>query len=86
MILTKDIYAATNGGLDVLRHFYNEIDPNNPKKALKLRSDDKRPSAGCYVKKGIWYIKDHGGSDNKSYNAIELVKEKLNLGLAPAIN
>ena len=79
MILFEDIYAATNGGLDVLCHFYKEIDPFNPKKPLKLRSDDKRASAGCYEKDGIWWIHDFGGSDNKNYNALTLVMEKLNL-------
>lgn len=85
MILAEDLYAATNGGLDVLCYFYKEIDPANPKKPLKLRPDDKRPSAGCFVKKGIWFIKDHGGSDQKAYNAIELVREKLNLDYVDAI-
>lgn len=86
MIRTEDIYAATNGGLTVLCHFFKEIDPANPKKPLKLRPDDKRPSAGCFVKKGIWFIKDHGGSDQKAYNAVELVREKMNLGLYEACN
>lgn len=85
MINVEDIYAATNGGLDVLRHFYNEIDPANPKKPLKLRPDDKRPSAGLFNKKGVWFIKDHGGTDQKAYTAVELVREKLNLSFAEAI-
>lgn len=79
MIFAEDIYAATNGGLDVLCHFFKEIDPSNPKKPLKLRSDDKRASAGCYEKDGIWWIHDFGGSDNKNYNALTLVMKKLNL-------
>ena len=86
MIRQEDIYAATNGGLNVLCHFYKEIDPSNPKKPLKLRSDDKRASAGCFCKNGIWFIKDHGGSDQKAYNAIELVREKMNLDFGEAIN
>ena len=87
MIFAEDIYAATNGGLDVLCHFFKEIDPSNPKKPLKLRPDDKRPSAGCFKgEKGIWFVKDHGGSDQKAYNAIELVREKQNLDYAAAIN
>lgn len=86
MIKADDIYIATNGGLDVLRHFYNEIDPANPKKPLKLREDDKRASAGIFNKKGIWFLKDHGGTDNKAYTAIELVKERLNLSFKDAID
>lgn len=86
MIKADDIYIATNGGLDVLRHFYNEIDPANPKKPLKLRDDDKRASAGIFNKKGIWFLKDHGGTDNKAYTAIELVKERLNLSFKDAID
>lgn len=87
MILAEDIYAATNGGLNVLCHFYKEIDPFNPKKPLKLRSDDKRASAGCFKgEKGIWFVKDHGGGDQKAYNAIELVREKMNLEYGEAIN
>ena len=86
MIKADDIYIATNGGLDVLRHFYNEIDPANPKKPLKLRDDDKRASAGIFNKKGIWFLKDHGGTDNKAYTAIELVKERFNLSFKDAID
>lgn len=85
MIKVEEIYDATNGGLDVLCHFYSEINRANPKKPLKLRPDDKRPSAGIFQKKGIWYLKDHGGTDQKAYNAVELVKEKLNLSFAEAI-
>lgn len=85
MIKVEEIYDATNGGLDVFCHFYKEIDKSNPKKPLKLRPDDKRPSAGVFQKKGVWFIKDHGGSDQKAYTAVELVKEKLNLSFAEAI-
>lgn len=85
MIKVEEIYDATNGGLDVLCHFYSEIDRANPKKPLKLRPGDKRPSAGIFQKKGIWFLKDHGGTDQKAYNAVELVKEKLNLSFAEAI-
>ena len=68
MIKVEEIYDATNGGLDVLCHFYSEINRANPKKPVKLRPDDKRPSAGIFQKKGIWYLKDHGGTDQKAYN------------------
>ena len=58
MIRTEDIYKETNGGLDVFCHFFSEIDPANPKKPLKFRHDDKRPTAGLFNKNGVWFIKD----------------------------
>lgn len=85
MIKVEEIYDATNGGLDVLCHFYKEIDKANPKKPLKIRPDDKRPSAGVFQRKGVWFIKDQGGTDNKAYTAIGVVEEKLNLSFADAI-
>jgi len=86
MIKVEEIYDATNGGLDVLCHFYKEIDKANPKKPLKLRPDDKRPSAGVFQEKGVWFLKDHGGTDNKAYTAIGLVKERFNLSFKDAID
>lgn len=86
MIKVQEIYDATSGGMDVLRHFYPDIDPNNPKKPLKLRPDDKRPSAGLFCKDNIWRIKDFGGTDNKAYTAVQLVEEKMNLGFREAID
>lgn len=85
MIKVQDIYDETSGGLDVLRYFIPEIDPDNPKKPLKLRADDKRPSAGIFCKDGIWRVKDHGGTDQKAYTAVELVKDKLNLPFRDAL-
>lgn len=85
IIKIKEIYEATNGGLDVFCHFYKEIDKTNPKKPLKLRPDDKRPSAGLFQKKGVWFIKDHGGTDQKAYTAIEFVRKKQDLSFADSV-
>lgn len=85
MIRTEDIYKETNGGLDVFCHFFSEIDPANPKKPLKFRHDDKRPTAGLFNKNGVWFIKDHRGNDLRAYSAIEFVKKKHHLSFADSI-
>ena len=85
MIRTEDIYKETNGGLDVFCHFFSEIDLANPKKPLKFRHDDKRPTAGLFNKNGVWFIKDHGGTDQRAYTAIEFVRKKQDLSFADSV-
>lgn len=85
MIKAEELYTAIDGGLPVFAYYYPQIDINNPKKALKLRDDDKNASAGMFQRDGIWFLKDQGGNDNKPYSAIELVRKKESLEYKDAI-
>ncbi len=84
MIKAEELYEAIDGGLPVFAYYY-PIDINNPKKALKIRDDDKNASAGMFQRDGIWFLKDQGGKDNKPYSAIELVRKMESLEYKDAI-
>lgn len=85
IIEIKEIYEATNGGLDVFCYFFSEIDPENPKKTLRLHPDDRMPTAGLFKAHGIWFLKDHSGTDQKAYTAIEFVRKKQDLSFADSV-
>ena len=70
-----EIFKATNGGLDVILHYYPSADKciNNNKK-FKIRATEK--TASCTLKKlpdGNYVVTDFGG-DSKPRNAIGVVR------------
>lgn len=85
MIKIEELYAAIDGGLPVFAYYYPQIDINNPKKAIKIREDDKNASAGMFLMDGIWFIKDQGGPDNRPYSAVELVRKMESLDYKDSI-
>lgn len=75
MIKTEDLYAKTNGGADLFKSYFPKFDPGKTSNLVSLRNDDDHPSASIFSDGGKWYIKDHGGSDNKAKNMINFVME-----------
>lgn len=75
MIKTEDLFAKTNGGADLFKTYFPNFDPGKTTNIFSLRDDDAHPSASIFEQGGRWYIKDHGGADNKAKNMIDFVKE-----------
>ncbi|MBE7646259.1 hypothetical protein F7644_09690 [Tenacibaculum finnmarkense genomovar ulcerans] len=65
---TKDLYEATNGGLDILEKYFPQ---GIGKKHFKLNESEKTASAIFYDAKTHWVIKDF--SSGKSYDAVSAV-------------
>ncbi|MCD8410368.1 hypothetical protein [Tenacibaculum finnmarkense] len=65
---TKDLYEATNGGLDILEKYFPQ---GIGKKHFKLNDNEKTASAIFYNAKTHWVIKDF--SSGKSYDAVSAV-------------
>ncbi len=75
MIKTEDLYERTNGGADLFKSYFHSFDPGKTSNLVSLRDDDAHPSASIFEQGGKWYIKDHGGADNKAKNMINFVME-----------
>lgn len=75
MIKIDDLFAKTNGGADLFKTYFPNFDPGKTTNIFSLRDDDAHPSASIFEQGGRWYIKDHGGADNKAKNMIDFVKE-----------
>lgn len=80
-IPAKELFEKTNGGLDVIQHYYPQAVPN---KKFKLR-DEKTASASVKKQDGEWLIKDFGDSQ-PAKNAVTLVMETENLEYKEALN
>ena len=62
MINYKDIYAATNSGLDILYYYLPQARGlAGTKKKFKARLDERTPSAVIELVNGIWSVIDYGG-------------------------
>lgn len=78
MIEAKDIFAATNGGLDIILEIYPDIERYvGTKQKFKLRNE-RTASAQFYEDNGKYSIVDFGDSQ-KPKDAIDIYKEKFNL-------
>ena len=75
MIKVEDLYEKTNGGADLFKSYFPSFDPGKTSNMVSLRDDDAHPSASIFEQGGKWYIKDHGGADNKAKNMINFVME-----------
>ena len=75
MIKIEDLYEKTNGGADLFKSYFPSFDPGKTSNLVSLRDDDAHPSASIFEQGGKWYIKDHGGADNKAKNMINFVME-----------
>lgn len=81
----KDILAATNGGLDIMRRFF-ELKPDI-KKHFKIRKEGTE-SANLSQIEGVWFVKDwgdYGGFFQKSQNAISVYAHFNGLGYFEAL-
>ena len=72
------VYDATRSGLDIITDLLPAIDDAviNKKKAFRLRSDERTPSAYLYPPKdgdSCWHVKDYGmGEGNGFFSPIDL--------------
>jgi hypothetical protein len=80
MITPKQIYDATNGGLDIIKYYYPQA---VEKKAFRTR-DERTPST--YMKKfgDVWKCTDFG-DDSQARNAIDICMREENLPFLPAL-
>ena len=70
--LLQRVYDATNGGLDIITDLLPAVDDAviNLKKAFRLRSDERTPSAHLYPPKDssdCWHVKDFGMGEGGGY-------------------
>lgn len=87
-ITKEDIWQATEGGRSVIIDIYPQSEAcfaSNGRKNFKIRPDDKNPSCAVWLKDGVWFIQDKGGSDNRAMTAIQLVMREQGLDFGQAI-
>lgn len=76
--LLQRVYDATHSGLDIIRDLLPAVDDAviNNKKPLRLRPDEKTPSAFVYPpdqKRPYWHVKDYGmGEGGGLFSPIDL--------------
>ena len=72
------VYDATNAGLDIITDLLPAVDDAviNNKKAFRLRTDEKTPSAHLYPpdqKRPYWHVKDYGmGEGGGLFSPVDL--------------
>lgn len=88
MFVTQEqIFASTNGGLDVILHYYPQAaeSSQNQSRKFKIRATDKTASASLKrLKDGIWVVTDFGG-DQKPRNAVLVAMQEENCEWKAAI-
>lgn len=86
MIQKEEIWNATNGGLDIFRHFIDGL-PLEPKKNGLFKSplrDEKTASAHVFRgDDGIWIYKDFGAGSG--LNALDYIMNAKNVSFSEAI-
>lgn len=76
--LIENVYATTNGGLDIITDLLPAVDDAviNLKKAFRLRPEERTPSAHLYPpdqKRPYWHVKDFGmGEGGGFFSPIDL--------------
>jgi hypothetical protein len=69
----QDIFDATNGGLDVITHYIPDAAACvGNKKMFRFDEFDTKASCSLYEHGGLYWVKNHGESDN-ALNAIDIV-------------
>ena len=76
------ILEKTNGGLDIIKDYFPQVDESKPNKFFKIR-DERTASASIKFYNGKWLVQDWGAWD-KPKNAIELCMELENLEFGEA--
>jgi hypothetical protein len=82
----QDILSATNGGLDIILHYYPQAKQalETPRKEFKIR-DEKTPSARIkQLQDGNWVVTDFG-DDQVSRNGIQVAQREENVTYGEAI-
>lgn len=76
--ILSDLYKKTNGGLEIITDLFTAVDDDviNKKKAFRLRTDERTPSAHLYppdLKRPYWHVKDYGmGEGGGLFSPIDL--------------
>lgn len=86
MVKTEELYEKTNGGADLFKWYFPDFEPSKSVNLVRLRDDDAHASASIFFKGGKWWIKDHGGPDNKAYNMVNFVMEREGLDFKAAVD
>lgn len=85
MSRANEIINATNGGLDIIKHYYPQAEECvGTNKAFKIR-DERTPSAHIKEYNGVWYVTDFG-EEGKGKNGIEICMKEENVGLSEALH
>jgi hypothetical protein len=79
------LYEQTNGGSSLFRAYFPDFDPGKSSNLVKVRDDDQHPSCSIFQKNGKWFIKDHGGGDNKAKDMVNFVMEREHLEFKDAL-
>lgn len=81
----QEIYRRTNGGLDIILHYYPQaskcVGNNRP---FSIREEDSTPSAFIKSFNGVYYVTDFG-NDSKGKDCISVCMEEENLEFYPAL-
>ncbi|MBR3699201.1 MAG: hypothetical protein IKM85_06710 [Bacteroidales bacterium] len=86
MDLLQKIYDATNGGLDIILHYYPQAadSVDKPNKGFSLR-EETAPSAFLKRIKGVWRVTDFG-EENKARSPIDVVMREENVEFNEALS
>lgn len=86
MDLLQRIYDATNGGLDIILHYYPQAadSVDRPNKGFSLR-EETAPSAFLKRIKGVWRVTDFG-EENKARSPIDVVMKEENVEFNEALS
>lgn len=80
------IYDATDGGLDVFKHYFPTVNLTDPKCFFKIRDDEKTASARVTWYDGFWRITDFGQQDQiNGLKAIDFVVWREGLSFYDAL-
>lgn len=80
--MEKQIYERTNGGLDIIRRYFPDV---NERDKFKLRPDERTPSAKLWKKDGVYLIKDFGSND-PAITPIRLIMQQTGCTYWEAVN
>lgn len=86
MDLLQKIYDATNGGLDIILHYYPQAadSVDKPNRGFSIR-DETAPSAYLKRIKGVWRVTDFGDSD-RARSPIDVVMKEENVEFNEALS
>lgn len=74
----KAILEQTNGGLQIIKDYYNNVDETKSNNKFKIRDNEKTASASLKKVNGTWLVRDWGAWE-KSKNAIGICMFEDNL-------
>lgn len=83
----EEIFRQTDGGLDVFRYYFPDVDYRNPRHKFKIRDGEKTASANVKLFGGKWRITDFGDQNSVSgLDAVSWVRHIEGLQYVDALN